>query len=570
MTGTFRQLLCRSALCGALAVPMLAPRAALAGSGQDSATVRLIELLIKKGILTKGQASSLLSQAEQEASTTHVARHAAKAAGAESPPVIPKGEVRVTYVPQFVRDQIAREVQGQMLQKMEMNGWAAPDQTPEWVRRVRVYGDIRLRYQDNIQSQGNVASDGLPYPFPDFNAINASSGYDTSGTALPPLLNVSENRAFYQVRARLGVHAQISDYIGADIRVGTGNDNDPVSENQTFGNPGDFSKYSIYLDRAYFDIKPVPGLELLAGRTPKAYYLSTLMFAPDLAFDGVTAKYDFPLSDSVRAFVLGGAYPVFNESLNFSSTELVKGPSRNAYMFAAQGGAEWSINRDYFVKAAAGIFDFSNVAGKLSSPCFLFTTSDTCTTDDSRLPYYQFGNTMFGVRNIVVTNTTLQSTPEYYGLSSQFDVLDLHGEVDMHNFDPIVVTLEGEYTKNLAFNRGYILARNPVNNFGSNNDYQGGDTAYLLALTVGYPETDHLWEWNLRGEYRYIASDAFIGSFTDQNFHLGGTDAKGYVLSGNLGIGPNTYVSARWSSASVVSGPPDGNDMLQIDLNTSF
>jgi hypothetical protein len=572
MNLTSRSLLRRSALCGALAVSLLAPGLARAQGGSDSATVRLIQLLIEKGILTKGQAASLLTQAQQEARAGAAPRHAPRKAAEEpeAAEAAPKGEVRVTYVPQFVRDQIAQEVRSQMLRQMEDQGWAEPNQTPDWVRHVTVYGDLRLRYQDNIESNGNLDSAGLPYPFPDFNSINGGSGYDTSGTALPPLLNVSENRAFEQVRARLGVHAQISDYIAADIRFGTGNDSDPVSENTTFGVPGDFSKYAIWLDRAYFDIRPLPGVEILAGRQPKPYFLSTLMFAPDLALDGVSLKVNQALTNDLRVYAVGGAYPVFNEALNFSSTELVKGSSRDAYMFAAQGGAEWSINHDYFAKVGLGYFGFSNVSGKVSAPCFLFTTADTCSTDDTRLPYYQFGNTMIPVRDIVVTDTTLTSTPQYYGLASHFGVLDLHGEFDLHNFDPVLIALEGEYTKNLAYNRGYILARNPINNFGSNNDLQSGDTAYLLALTVGYPEISHLWEWNLRGEYRYIASDAFIGSFTDQNFHLGGTNAKGYILTGNLGIGPDTYVSARWSSASVVGGPPDGNDMLQIDLNTSF
>src|SRR3546814_7581619 len=44
--------------------------------------------------------------------------------------------------------------------------------------------------------------------------------------------------------------------------------------------------------------------------------------------------------------------------------------------------------------------------------------------------------------------------------------------------------------------------------------------------------------------------------FTDSDFHLGGANAKGFILGGALGLGKNTAVGLRWLSADAVSGAP--------------
>ena len=579
--------LVHTALCGALAAVLLAPAGAQAQSsgGGDSTTIRLIQLLIQKGILTQGQAASLLSQAQPGAGrppvagrhTPHAARAATIAASApeaqaEAPVTpVPPGEVRVTYVPQFVRDQIAAEVRAQVLGQVQSQGWAQPHELPDWLHRITVYGDLRLRYEDDLQDRGNVdTATGLPYPFPDFNAINSGSPFDIGGAGLPPLVNVSENRDRYRIRARVGVRAQINDWISTDIRLATGSANNPGSENQTLGQPGEFSEYGIFIDRAYFKLTPMPGLRIYAGRTPDPYFISDLMFANDLNFDGVAIQYDQPLTDQLGLFFNGGAHPLLDGALSYPSTSLVKGANHDSYLLAAQAGARWHIGSNALATLAGGYFAYSNISGKESAPCELFTTSDGCSTDNTRPSFSQFGNTMFALRDIVTTSETLQTDPQYFGLASHFGLLDLHSKFDITTYNPIVVSLEGEFVKNLAYNRSFILARTPVNNVGSNGAFEGGDTAYMAKLMVGYPDTTELWQWNATVGYKFLDSDSVLDAFNDQDFHLGGTNAKGYLVNASLGIAHNTYLQARWFSAIQVSGPPNGNDVLQIDLNTKF
>jgi len=53
-------------------------------------------------------------------------------------------------------------------------------------------------------------------------------------------------------------------------------------------------------------------------------------------------------------------------------------------------------------------------------------------------------------------------------------------------------------------------------------------------------------------------------------FHLGGTNAKGYVVGGGLGIAHNVNLFARWLSTTEISGSPYSNDVVLVDLNAQF
>ena len=61
-----------------------------------------------------------------------------------------------------------------------------------------------------------------------------------------------------------------------------------------------------------------------------------------------------------------------------------------------------------------------------------------------------------------------------------------------------------------------------------------------------------------------------LDAFTDSDFRLGGTDAKGYILGGSYGLGKNTAASVRYFSGDSISGAPLSIDTLQFDLNLRF
>ncbi len=566
----------KGALVAALALASTGP--ADPAAAQDAAgamtTQQLIDLLVKSHVLTRSQVNSVLQQQNQAAtpgrSAAARATHPGRTAAAPPEPAVPPGTVRVTYVPESVRKEIAADVKQQVMQEAQDQGWATPGQMPEWVQQIKISGDIRLRGEQDMFGKNNFPL------FPNFQSINTSSnGFDVNSEdgVNPPLLNTTENRTRVQLRARLNVEAKVADWIDADIRVATGNSNTPVSTNQTLGSPGQFSKYALWLDRAYIAMRPVEGLTLYAGRSPNPFWTTDLLFDNDLNFDGISGQYSHAITSDVSAFINAGAFPVFNTAFNLGTTNEIKTKSHDAYLFAVQGGAEWKINDTTDTKVGVGYFDFDNVQGSESSPCFNPVNIGSCDTDVTIPGFVQFGNTMFPTRNIEQNPATPNGPqPQVFGLASRFDILDVHGQLKLTNFHPVDVVIDVDYLKNLGFNRQSIVNRGPVNNLGSGTaaPYVGGDTGYSVSVSVGHQQLEKLWDWNAAIAYKYLESDAVLDALTDSDFHLGGTNAKGYILTGNLALAKNAFLTARWLSANQVSGPQYAVDVLQLDLNAKF
>jgi hypothetical protein len=76
--------------------------------------------------------------------------------------------------------------------------------------------------------------------------------------------------------------------------------------------------------------------------------------------------------------------------------------------------------------------------------------------------------------------------------------------------------------------------------------------------------------WRAALGYRYLQRDAVVDAFNDQDFHLGGTDAKGYTVTLDFAFNPRVWGRFRYLSANEIDGPPLGIDVWQIDLNTQF
>jgi len=573
-------------LGGALAVyGLIVPAPAHADVDSDAKIARLLQLLVEKKIVTPKQAHELFRETE----APHKATARSQEAAAPAPPPPGKsGELRVTYVPSFIRRQIADEVRAEVMGQVQQEGWAEPNALPEWTKNFKLYGDMRVRYERDAFDQGNYNQ------FVNFASINNGSAFDfgnyaAGNSAAPPFLNTTEDRDRERVRARIGMEAFIDDGWSANIRIGTGSDQGPVTPNQTLGAPGDFSKYQAYIDRAYFTYQPFKDLTFYAGREPNPFFTTDLIFYSDLGFDGISGTYTPKLTDDVGLFLAGGVFPILNTAFDFSTTSDTKYASTNAYLLAVQGGATWRLRPDLTAKLGVGFFDFNGVQGAVSKPCLIQPGNVfNCSTDSTRFPYQQFGNTVFAIRDIVTaTQTTgssssLPQTPEYFGLASRFEVLDVHPKLEITTYNPVDLSLEAEYLKNFGFNRNEILNHGPqdtggslnligpLNNLGNNGAYQGGDTAYLLKATLGHLELHKRWDWNVSIGYKYLETDATLDSINDADFHLGGTNAKGYLLSGSLGVAKDTYLSLRYFSAQVVSGPPDGNQVLQLDLLSSF
>jgi hypothetical protein len=116
----------------------------------------------------------------------------------------------------------------------------------------------------------------------------------------------------------------------------------------------------------------------------------------------------------------------------------------------------------------------------------------------------------------------------------------------------------------------------PVNNFQSSSDpnaagvYKSGPVGWMIRGVVGNPTPMAANEWNVSLGYKYLQPDAVLDGLTDQNFHLGGTNAKGFILTADYGIAPNTWISARYFNSKEVFGPPLSIDVMQLEISSKF
>lgn len=572
--------------CAAAALPVRADEASPAPATflrSQNVTINLIHRMVERGLLTRKDADELIAQAEADAVA---AREEAATSGSETsatkvvttPAPAPEGTVRVTYVPEVVKEQLRAEIEDEVLAQARSEKWMAPKAAPEWVDRFRVFGDLRTRWESNFfpENQTGYSSD-----YWNFAAINtAATPYDYTAAAQAPSPNFDQTRNRVRLRARLGANIDLDDGFTAGLRVATGESNSPVSPNQSLGaSGGNFSKYAIWLDRAFIRYQPDEDFSIYVGRFDNPFFASTTIFDDDLGFDGLAVTGGFEVAQPVKAFYTIGAFPVFNTDFNFASNQPEKFKSEDKYLFAAQLGADWKIADKISARIGAALYWFDNVEGHVSTPFIPTLATDVGDTDASRPSFAQRGNTYIALRDILgdATNDNGNINQwQYFGLATPFHEFAFDARVDYDRYEPVRVSLQGEFVQNLAFSRGDILVNGPaaltgpVNNNSDNGDFEGGDTAWTIDLRVGRAVLAQKWDWAVTGGYRYVESDAVVDGLAESDFGGGGTNLKGFYLGGNLALTPRVWFSLRWLSATAIAGPTYKNDILQFDFNGKF
>jgi hypothetical protein len=495
---------------------------------------------------------------------------------AEATPVEPAGRVRAVYLPDSERQKIRDELKTEVLAAAKKEGWIQVDAAPEWTRRISFSGDMMLRQQGELYDDRNY-DQAL-----NFQAINSDKPLNIFANPLtPPILNTTKNRQATRLRVRLGMQAQIADDLDANFRFTTGNTVTPVSSNQILGS--DFAKVNFLLDRASLRYRPTSNLTLLGGRMANPWLAATdLVWDKDLSFDGWAGQYKRAFGEQIHTFATIGMFSVESTEGNFPSKSQFKVGSHDKWLYGIQLGGDWRGKDGLSLRGSLAYYDFANVQGELSSPCDAWTDSIACDTDHTRPTFVQKGNTMRLLRNVTTQlgadPTKPSPTFEYYGLVSPYRVVELSTTIDQALSGKLHSQFDVSVVKNLAFSETGISSRDPVNNLSPcpvNNQacdqkFNGGDMGYQLQLRVGYPQIREYGQWNTLFGYRYVESDAVMDAFTDSDFHLGGTNTKGYYLGGSVGFSKNSWLSARWLSATEVEGEPFAVDVLQLDVNTRF
>jgi Putative porin len=495
-------------------------------------TVKMIETMVQSGIITKEKAEELLREARREAAKATLPGQTAE----DKEKVI-----RVPYVPQMVRDSIKEEIRDEVLAQAKKERWGEPGALPEWLSRITFSGDVRFRYQYNQMA----ASNGLYLNVQD---TNVGSG--------PVLLNTTENDDLWRIRARLGVEAKLSEWATAGLRLSTGSNTNPVSDNQTLGNTGNRSNFA--LDRAFIRLDAASWITIQAGRFANPFVSTDLIWDEDLSFEGLSSTLRSPFRTAPELFVTLGAFPL--ENFDCTNTVQIPDCKKDKWIYGAQVGLDRRLGGDHRVKFSASLYDFKDIAGSLNDAVI-------DVSNRSSIPkFMQRGNSVFNV-------VTSGANP-LLGLAADYRLLNLTGSFDYAGFDPVHVKILADFVKNIGYDADKIRARTggapPIVTGLAGSEFTPRTKGYQARLAIGHEKIDKWGDWQVVGGYKYLERDAVVDGFTDSDFHLGGTDAKGWILGASYGVAANTWLRARWLSANEIDGPPLSIDVLQIDLNAKF
>ena len=498
--------------------------------------INLLQVLVEQGVITKEKAAQMVKAAQDKA-----------AADAASVAKNDEGAVRVPYVPQIVKDEIAKQVAEQVkpavvadvVNDAKTEKWGVPGALPEWLSRTRLSGSLTLREEDVFYDKNNT-----PNTYFNFYNINNAGGIAKAGANA--FLNVDDDRARTRGRARFAVDTDITSSISAGLRIATGNTSDLVSETQTLDGtaPYQFGLDELFIRLDERNAQKFPWLSVVGGRFVNPYGTPTdLIFHKDLTFEGaaITGRYGFGdgSADQSHVFFTLGAHPLQEVALS----------SQDKWLAAAQFGTNLRWGEGQSLRVSGAFFDYFNVTGRLNP-------LDSTVYNYTAPQFLRTGNTLYDIADSSDPSVNL------FALASKYRLANINATYML----PV-----GRYT--------FGVTADAVRNFGFNSaDVSSRRGAYVAPRTKGYqaevsfghPTVLEAGAWRGVLGYRYLQRDAVIDAYTDSDFHFGGTDATGYYLMADYGLANRVWMRLRYLSSNAIDGPQLGIDTLQIDLNTRF
>ncbi len=506
--------------------------------------VNLLEGLVQRGVITREDAQAMVADAQRRAETETAAVRAQ--ADAE------QGAVRVTYVPEIVKDEIEAAVRADVqdlvvedvVARAKTEGWGVPAALPEWVRNIEFGAVLRVRGEGDYFDEQNAVS-----TYRDFNAINEAGGIGLAGP--DGFMNTTEDRSRLRARLRMDLAAHVSPNITARLAVSTGNMNDPISMNETLATYGrrlNFAVQDASIEWNTGNERATRNFDLHAGRFQNPFLSTSMIWDVDLSFEGLAGEVAF---DVFRRDTTGFE-PGVSLLLGAFPLEEVELAADDKWLYAGQIGLNVPISRggSYF-RFASAYYQFRNIVGLRNAP-------------ESRLNDYTApallarGNTLFDIRNDVDPN----NETNLFALAADYELANVTAQLDFAAFGDTRVVVTADYVENRGFDPLAVEARigQPI---------EARTTGRQIELSVGQAIAE-AGNWRVFAAYRYLERDAVIDAFTDSDFALGGTDTEGFYVGFDLGVARNSWFTTKWLSSNEIDGPPLSIDVLQLDWNTRF
>ncbi len=362
----------------------------------------------------------------------------------------------------------ANEVREQMFKDAREQFPGMKIKVGSWLDEMKLYGDMRLRYEQFWDRQGVTAGNG-------------------------GLLGTFEqqDRTRYRFRLRAGMVATAGDW-EAGFRLasgdGSGATSDSISTNTTFDGFG--SKKNINIDLAYLKYMASfikhGELSLMGGKMENPFWETDMVYDPDLTPEGFAEQYKFKVNDAYSLFANLSQWALAEENTTGIGSPSTVGQDR--YMMGYQVGHEWKIApKKIELKQAVGYYDYVNLRGQASA------------TDTGSLPVLNNAN---AVRNGTVV------------FEDEFNVLAINNELKLGYWEKYPIRLQGEYINNLG------------QTFSGLDAYL--NEGYKVGAILG--EAKKKGQWQIGYWYERLEANATFSGFSDSDFGGGGTNNKGHIV----------------------------------------
>ena len=156
------------------------------------------------------------------------------------------------------------------------SGSSLADALPEWVRNLKLGGDLRYRHEHRDDN------------------------------------SVLSERDRHRIRARFNVSGQVNEEMNVTFGLASGVNESATSTNEDLGDS--FSSKDVWLDLAYFDYAPnaIEGLNVFGGKFKDPFHFvgnSDLLFDTDVRPEGIGGTYKKTLNEQMEFFsAFGGHY----------------------------------------------------------------------------------------------------------------------------------------------------------------------------------------------------------------------------------------------------------------------
>lgn len=430
------------------------------------------------------------------------------------------------------------------------------------VTELRLYGDLRLRYQyDDRDFQANPPGVGVN---------DDQERRSPSGT----------QRSRWRFRLRLNADFKLNENFFGGVELQTAIASD--SANQTFENG--FSDYPIFISKAYLGWSPNEWLTVTGGKVPNPFYTTDLVWDPDINPTGVTELVAFH-----RLFAGAGGYAKGGYSKDGKQVAILTPEER-----------PWELT----LIAGQFIFDdnFEGGGSDLDDP-----TRDNDRTTDAYLfvtqlvGSYQFNKNLkltvapgwliynAGSATGLENENRFEDSPLVSGATRDLNILLLPGDLSFKLggiktkfYWDLAYNIEGRKRANDIYRLAFAShpEDDPDDQIKRHNNRD--NLAWLAGVQFG--ENKKRGDWSLLANYRETGIASVDPNLNDSDFALGELNTRGVKvgLAYNLtdfAVFGVTYMHAWNLRGDLIGGEAtegnaiaDGNviRVLQIDMSVKF